>query len=511
MRMRDGLMGVWLVMVFLTTAHAENWPQFRGPGASGLPSEHRLPTRWGPDQNIAWKVKLPGVAWSQPVVWGNRIFVTTAVTENQAMPRVGQPFGGRGGGPAGRGRQEPAAPDGEPAKPNGDGPPKANEPKANEPNANEDDAPNRERPQGAGARGRFGGGGMGRGAAPPDQIYRWMLLCLDRSTGQVTWERIAHEGKPTIATHRTNTYASETPLTDGQRVYAYFGMTGLYCYDMEGKLLWSKDLGSYPMMMGWGTGSSPVLDGNRLFVQCDNEKESFLIALDKRTGGELWRVARQEKSNWSTPLVWKNKLRTELVAAGNTMRAYDPADGRLLWELADVRGRCSATPVGTDDLLYVGVGGGMGGSGPLVAIRAGAEGDITLAKGETSNAGIAWSVSRAGPPMASPLIYQDCLYILEQRGGLVACYDAQAGHLHYRQRIEGAKGFTASPWAYDGKVYCLDEDGQTYALAAGSEFKLLATNKLDDSFWSSVAVAGDHLLLRGVNYLYSIAPESAAP
>ena len=177
-----------------------------------------------------------------------------------------------------------------------------------------------------------------------------------------------------MAIHRTNTYASETPVADGERVYAYFGMTGLYCYDMQGKLLWSKDFGSYPMMMGWGTGSSPVLAGNRLFVQCDNEKESFLIALDKRTGDELWRVARTEKSNWSTPYVWTNKHRTEVVAAGHTMHAYDPADGRVLWELADMRGRCSATPVGTNELLYVGVGGGQGGSGPLVAIRAGARG-----------------------------------------------------------------------------------------------------------------------------------------
>ena len=333
-----------------------------------------------------------------------------------------------------------------------------------------------------------------------------MILCLDGETGKVLWEQLAHEGKPTLAIHRTNTYASETPVTDGERVYAYFGMTGLYCYDLDGKPLWNKNLGSFPMMMGWGTGSSPVLAGDRLFVQCDNEQESFLIALDKRTGDELWRVARKEKSNWSTPFIWKNKQRTELVAAGSTMRSYDPADGHLLWELGDIRGRCSATPVGTDELLYVGVGGGMGGAGPLVAIRAGAAGDITLAKGETSNAGIAWSVPKAGPPMASPLVYQDRLYVLDQRGGIIGCYNAKTGEQFFRQRIEGAKGFTASPWAYDGKIYCLDEDGQAFVLAAGPELKVLSTNKLDDSFWSSMAVSGDHLLLRGVNYLYSIAP-----
>jgi outer membrane protein assembly factor BamB len=194
-----------------------------------------------------------------------------------------------------------------------------------------------------------------------------------------------------------------------------------------------------------------------------------------------------------------------VTAGGGKMRGYDPADGRLLWELSGVTGRCSATPVGTDDLIYVGVGGGRGGPGPLVAIRAGAEGKFDL---DDTGKNIAWKVDRAGPPLASPVVYQDCIYVLDQRGGIVGCYDAKTGKEHYRTRIEGARGFTASPWAYDGKVYCLDEDGQTFVLAAGPEYKVLATNKLDDQFWSSVAVAGDHLLLRGVNHLYSIAPQA---
>jgi outer membrane protein assembly factor BamB len=508
MQIRIGLFCGLVLCGILTCARGENWSQFRGPAGNGLPTGNRLPSQWEEDQNIAWKVKLPGAAWSQPVVWGDRIIVTTAVTENQPKPSVGQGGRGAGGfgrGPGGRGGRGPA-PDRQPSAPGTD------EAAPSEPEAapKENDAPDRPRASGAdGPQGRRPGrGGFGRGAEPPDQVYRWMVLCLDRSTGKVLWEQVAHEGKPTIAIHRTNTYASETPATDGERVVAYFGTAGLYCYDMAGKLLWEKSLGSHPMMMGWGTGSSPVLDGDRVFLQCDNEKESFLVAIDKRTGQDLWRVTRDEKSSWSTPFIWKNKLRTELVAAGATMRAYDPADGHVLWELPNMRGRCSATPVGTADLLYVGVGGGMGGAGPLVAIRAEAEGNIALAKGETSNAGIAWRVPKAGPPMSSPLVYKDCVYVLEQRGGILGCYDAASGHQHYRQRIEGAKGFTASPWASDNNIYCLDEDGQTFVLAAGGEFKLLATNKLDDAFWSSAAVAGDHLLLRGVNNLYSIAPAS---
>jgi len=467
------LLFVVILAGFSTATRAENWPQFRGPRGTGLPQESRLPTEWSADENIAWKAELPGAAWSQPIVWGDKIFVTTAVTENQTPPSVGRSSGGRG-----RSRGASERPGDRPDRPQG------------------------QRPQGQ----RPGRGFGGRDREPPDQVYRYMLLCLEATNGQVVWERLAHEGKPTIPTHRSNTYASETPVTDGERVYAYFGMTGLYCYDMDGKQLWKKDIGSYPMSAGWGTGSSPALDGDRLFVQCDNNEESFLVALDKRSGDELWRVPREEESNWSTPFVWKNKHRTELVTAGGgKMRAYDPSDGHLLWELNGVNGRCSATPVGTDELLYVGVGGGRGGPGPLVAIRAGAKGEMTLGD-EQSSSGIAWSVPRGGPPLASPLVYRDCLYILDQRGGIVSCYDANTGQQHYKKRLEGARGFTASPWAYDGKVFLLDEDGQTFVLDAGEELKLLAVNKLDDAFWSSVAVAGDRLLLRGVNYLYCIGP-----
>ncbi|MBX9788623.1 MAG: PQQ-like beta-propeller repeat protein [Pirellulales bacterium] len=495
------LMSVVLALAFVPAAMAENWPQFRGPGVNGLPTESRLPTEWGPEKNIAWQVDLPGKAWSQPVVWGDRVFLTTAIpqaptTTPAAAPATEPPAAAGNGEGGGDDAPAPATkatgPAVEPAAA-----PTAGETATQDPPA-EGDYPRR---------GRRGRGGFGFGGETPDQVYRWELLCLDRATGKVLWQQLAHEGKPTLPIHRTNTYASETPVTDGQRIYVYFGMTGLFCYDLAGQLLWKKDLGSYPMMLGWGTGSSPVLAGDRLFIQCDNEKESFLVALDKRTGDELWRVARDEKSTWSTPYLWHNKLRTELVAAGaRKMRAYDPATGELLWESGNAKGRCSATPVGTDELLYVGVGGGPGGLGPLVAFRAGAKGDITLPKDQKSSDAVAWLVERSGPSMASPLVYQGCLYVFDQGGGIVGCYDAATGKQHYRKRIEGASGFTSSPWAYDGRIFCLDENGQTFVLAPGPELKVLATNKLDDRFWSSVAVAGDHLLLRGVSRLYCIAP-----
>ena len=524
MQVRMNLFVVAAGILCIGVSAADEWPQFRGPGATGTAADANLPVEWGPEQNVAWKIEVPGVAWSQPIVWGDKIFLTTAITEKQQKPQAGGGFGGgfggRGGfgGPGGFGGRPPgggSAPNRprESGRNEGDRPEGGARPPEGDRPAREEGAeprnPAQPRPGGSGRPGGFGGGfggrGFGGGGSPPDAVYQWKVMCLDRQTGKLIWEQLSKEAKPTIPTHRTNTYASETPVTDGERLYAYFGMTGLYCYDLSGKPLWNKDLGSHSMMMGWGTGSSPVLLGDRLFIQCDNEEKSFLVALDKRSGDELWRVPREEKSNWSTPYVWKNNVRTELVTVGRTIRSYDPATGKVLWELGGNQGGARSTPIGDAERLYVGTGGGMGGSGPLTAVRAGAEGDITPGSGESAEKHVAWSVARSGPPMASPLIYNGCVYVLDQRGGILACYDAETGKQHYKQRIEGARGFTSSPWAYGGKVFCLDEAGTTYVIEPGAEYKLVRTNKLDEMFWSSPALAGGKLLLRGVDHLYCIA------
>jgi outer membrane protein assembly factor BamB len=260
------------------------------------------------------------------------------------------------------------------------------------------------------------------------------------------------------------------------------------------------------MQLGWGTGSSPVLHGGRVFIQCDNDQKSFLVALDKKTGDELWRVDRDEKSNWSTPYIWKNKQRTELITAGGSkLRSYNPDNGQVLWEMSGA-GRNSLTPVGDQELLYAdSVDRLMGRRGPVVAIRAGASGDISLKHGETSNAFVAWSSQLLTCRVASPLLYEGCLYLLDQQRGQVRCYDAKTGKEYYNERLEGTKGFTSSPWANDGKVFCLDETGVTVVLKAGPKLEVLATNKLDEMFWSSVAVMDEKLLLRGVDHLYCIA------
>ncbi len=430
------------------TATAENWSQFRGASSNGVAQQDKLPVEWGPDAQIMWKSALAGIGWSQPIVWGDKIFVTTAESDGQPKPN-----------------------------------------------------PENKGPGFEGFAGFLSSGVL----KPPEANYRWKVLCLDAATGKVVWERVAREGRPTMQIHANNTYATETPVTDGERLIAYFGMTGVYCYDLAGKLLWSKDLGAYPMQFGWGTGSSPVLFGDSVYIQCDNDHASFLVALNKMTGEERWRIKRDEKSNWSTPYLWKNKLRTELIAAGGAkMRSYDPNTGVLLWEMAG-SGRTATTPVGDEEMLYVDSYDRLtGGSGVLAAIRPGAEGKISPDGKDTSDSPVAWSVRLNGYRVASPLLYQGCLYVLENQLGIVRCLDAKSGAQRYHKRLPGATGFTASPVAGDGKVYLVDQNCRTTVVEAGPELQIVATNDLNEMCWSSPAVAGEKLLIRTVDHLYSI-------
>jgi outer membrane protein assembly factor BamB len=426
---------------------ADDWPEFRGPNNSGVSAESQAPSQWSDMRNLAWSHKIPGYGWSSPIVVGDKIILTTAITDKQEAPK-GLSLG------------------------------------------------------------NFGFVKL------PGAVYRWEVHCLDRNTGKTLWSQIALEGKPRIAATPGNTYASETPISDGVCVYAYFGMHGVYCYNLDGKKLWQRDLGVYKMLMNWGTGSSPALEGDRLFILCDNEEKSFLVAMDKKTGKDLWRVSRDEKSSWTTPFVWRNRVRVEIVAAGaGAIRSYDPADGGILWQLkrpaASAMSYVNATPVGSESMLYV-AGGSKPGSSPLWAVKAGASGDISPKAGEASNAGIAWSSPRACPPMASPLLYKDYLYILMQNG-ILMCLDATNGQELYKERLKGAKSLTSSPWAYDGKLYCLDEDGQTFVVEAGSKFELVDKNQIRDRFWATPALSRDAVYLRGVDRLWCIRKQTGGP
>ena len=286
----------------------------------------------------------------------------------------------------------------------------------------------------------------------------------------------------------------------------YFGNIGIFCFDLDGNEIWRKKIEPHQTRFGWGTASSPVLHGDRLYVVNDNDEDSYLLALEKQTGREAWRVSRDEKSNWSTPFIWQNERRTEIVTPGTgKVRSYD-LDGNLLWSLTGMSSITIATPYEHKGLLYLSSGYVQDPSKPIYAIRPGATGDISLTEDQTSNEWIAWCQRKAGPYNPTTLIYDDRLFVLYDRG-LLACFNAGSGDAFYEpQRLPNGRAFTSSPWAYGGKVFCLNEDGETFVIKAGDKFELLHTNPLaeDDMCMATPAIAGDRLLIRTSARLYCI-------
>jgi outer membrane protein assembly factor BamB len=339
-----------------------------------------------------------------------------------------------------------------------------------------------------------------------DGEIRWVVTCFDAATGMTRWETVIARGPPPGPVHVKNTYASETPVTDGERIYAAFAGIGIVCLDMDGQRVWEHRWKPRTMRAGWGPAASPVLHGDRLYVVNDNEDDSFVAALDAKTGYEIWRMARDEKSNWSTPFVWANGLRTELVTPGTGKTRSYSLDGSLLWELAGGSAITIATPYAAHGLLYVSSGFVLDRTRPIWAIRPGRSGDLTLPADETTSAAIAWSRDDAAPYNPTTLVYGDELYVLADRG-LLACYDARTGKQHYRkERLPEGRAFTASPWAYNGLVFCANEYGETFVVRAGPKFELLRTNLLseDDMVMASPAIAGGRVFLRTDRRLYCL-------
>ena len=425
----------------------EHWPQFRGPGARGVASGPNLPDRWSASENIAWKTDLPGRAWSSPIVWGSRVFLTTAVNLGELeTPKKGLYLGGN-------------------------------------------------RPE------------------PREVELEYRVICLDLVSGGMLWERVVHRGPPRGAVHLKNSFASETPVTDGERVYAYFGNQGLYCLDLEGNSIWSKPFEPRETRNGWGSAASPALHGDRLYIVNDNEEESYLLCLDKQTGNEVWRVARDEASNWSTPFIWQNEHRTEIVTQGSgKVRSYD-LEGNLLWWLTGMSGVTIPTPYADNGLLYAGSGYVLDRHRPLYVIRPGASGDISVEPDQAGNDWIVWCNHQAAPYNPSTLLYDGRLFVLYDRG-LLACFRALTGEpLFELQRIPEGRHFTASPWAYDGKVFCLNEDGVTFVFRAGDQFDLMHTNELadDDMCLATPAIAGDSLIIRTSARVYCVRRPEPSP
>jgi len=424
------------------TVHAQNWQQFRGPQAGVAPDDPRLPDAWTTTQNVAWRIDIPGRSWSSPVVWGDHLFVVTALnsrTPNQPLNPVITYL----------------------------------------------------------AR-SLGGTMSGADISKSTDEHRWLLIDVDVQSGKVRWEREIRAAVPAQPVHQKNSYASETPVTDGERVYVYLGYVGLFAFDMTGTLIWSKPMDAPRMRTGWGTAASPVLHDGRLYIVNDNEDRSFIAAFDARTGAQVWRTDRQgEGSNWSTPFVWRNAQRTEIVTTGTRKaRSYD-TNGNLLWELAGMTSIHAVTPVAGHGLLFVSSGYFPDNPRPTYAIRPGAQGDISLKAGETSNAFIAWSSPTLASAYPSPLVLGDQYYTLMDRGFLTSNDPKTGTEIYGRQRIASDSGtFTASPWAYNGKIFAVSEDGETFVMQAGREFKLLGRNALDEMTLASPAVANGSLFIR---------------
>ncbi len=439
--------GICLITVLGSgAANAQkNWPQFRGPGSAGVSRESGLPDRWSRTKNIVWRTELPGLGWSSPIVWEDRIFITTVISE----------------------RQEEETPIG--IQPN-----------------------------------------IGDRGKPSKNRRRWVVFCFSLEKGDLIWEREVHAGFPDWPRHVKNSYASETPCADGQRVYAYFGNVGLFAFSMDGTPVWERHWDRYKTRGNWGSAASPILHQGKLYLVNDNEEHSFIEAMDCLSGNTLWKTDRKECSNWSTPFIWENQQRTEIVTPGTgKTRSYDLA-GNQLWEFSGISSITVPTPFSGHDLVYVGSGFNGSRLRPLYAIREGASGDISLAKGETSNRFIAWRQPKAAAYNVSPILLGDQIYGLLDRGTL-ASWDARTGEEIYPfQRIDPkAKAFTVSPWAYDGKIFCLSENGDTFVIQAGPDMKVLAKNSLGEMCMSSPALVPSALILRTTEALYRIG-ESAS-
>lgn len=421
------------------------WPQWRGPDGLGISAEKNLPSEWSPTKNIRWKTPIRGRGHSSPIIWGNRIFLTSSI-EGPIIP-------GRQAVKHTRGGEEFIHPD----------------------------------------------------SVGAEYQHTLKVLALDRETGKILWEKTAYEGPVHDNRHRKNNYASSTPATDGERIYAFFEAEGLYCYDFQGKQLWRASVGKIAKM-GLGHGISPVLYGNLVIVQCDQEDGgksagSFIAALDKKTGKEVWRSARIHRKTWATPLLVKTGARTELIASGaETVISYDPATGAELWRSDGIKGHAIPSAVAADGMVFLSAGYP---TKRTLAIKLGGSGDVTASA-------IAWSYDKGTAYVASPILYQGFLYLTNDKG-VLTCFDARTGELKYEGgRVPVPASFTASPVAFDGKLLMTSEDGDTFVIKAGAQHEVLATNTVGEPVFASPAIAAGRIFIRGEKHLYCIEKQGAA-
>jgi outer membrane protein assembly factor BamB len=440
--MRNAAMGTIVVLllcllVFASAAPETYWPYWRGPAADGM-AVGDAPTTWSETQNIRWKTEIPGLGNSSPIVWGDQIFLTTAIKTG------------------GTGKPEFAA--ASTASPN--------------PHAD----------------------------AGPMVEHKFDILCVDRKTGKIMWQRTAKTATPHEGSHSTyGSFASNSPVTDGKNVYAFFGSRGMYCYDLKGNLVWQKDFGvQMRMVMSFGEGMAPVLAGDKLILVFDYEGDSFIVALDKTTGKELWRTNRAEKSNWAAPLVVDfGGKKQVIVSATIKVRSYDLETGKLIWECAGLGRNTIPHPVHQDDLVFV-----MSGyqNPKLMAIRLGREGDLT------DTDAVVWSQVKGNSYTPSPVLFENKLYVLTDTG-LITCYNAKTGQAYYQQvRLPKTYSFKSSPVGVNGKLYLASENEDVIVLRMGEKYEVLATNTMPGQmFIATPAITGGEIFLRSQTHLFCIA------
>lgn len=428
----------WLGVGSEPEAHLRNWPAWRGPLANGVAPLGDPPIQWSETQNVKWKRSLPGRGTSTPIVWNDRVFLLAAVPT---------------------GRKGDAKPAGAPA--------------------------------GAPMRGMV---------EAPDEIQRFTVLALDRATGKTLWERVAREQMPHEGHHKDHGWASGSPVTDGEHLYAYFGSFGLSCWDLEGQLVWEKDLGPLRTRNSFGEGTSPALWANQLFILRDHEGDDCILSIDKRNGRELWRTARDEPSGWSTPLVVSHAGKQQVIVSGtHRIRSYDAATGQLLWECGGMTGNPIPSAVAAQDRVFL--TSGFRGSA-FLALRFDRTGDLT------GTDAVLWKLGRNTPYVPSPLLYGDRLWFFSGNNATLSVADADTGRvLVDAERLDGVFGVYASAVGAANRVYILGRDGNAVVLRQADALEILARNKLDDGFDASPAVVGKELLLRGRKNLYCVAQD----
>lgn len=418
------------------------WPQWRGPLATGVSPNGNPPIEWGEDKNVKWKIAIPGKGHATPIIWGDQMFILSAVETDK-------------------------------------------EGKA------------KEQDQGM----QHGRAGRGMPTERTTKVHKFVIFAINRHDGKILWQHTVKEEVPAEGHHQMGSWASHSPVTDGKHVYAYFGSRGLYCFDMKGNLKWERDFGQSSKRMNFGEGSSPALYGDKIIVNWDQEEQSFIVAIDKKTGKDIWKVDRDEGTSWASPLVVENNGKPQVItSATKLIRSYDLATGELIWECGGMTMNAIPMPVTANGILYV-MSGFRGNA--LLAIRlAGAKGNIT------DSDAIVWKHGKDTPYTPSPLLFQDKLYFLKSNNGILTCFDARTGKEYYsKQRLEGMGNVFASPVGAQDRIYIVGQKGTMYVVKHGPEFKILAKNKLDDNFNASPAIVDNRIYLRGYKNLYCIEKE----